>query len=518
MHHRRDLMFFKSKTKTVKTEDTALIEFKRLWNDELLKPVDSRDFSRAYNYASRKHTIREICMKTYFNFSSEDSVRFKEACDAFDDGDILWTFLLIRQFASVSVYSTQLKHITNKRRTFLSEKRKDTIITRHSVRSYLHNIMQSSEKKGEDFVKSALAEYALYEKYKSEGKYKSAYKVAALTDKTGDYISNLKKHLYYVAKRPITSENIEETNAYFEYAGKYFNFKRKKKEGGHVVVNDIDIVISMLIFMRNGGNISREELYDNIHRTVKVYCMESVFAPVCILADYLYQIGETEMEKMVLKLLVHYGEAINEKYRKRYTCLELMYKNSNKFIFRHKPHTPLECVVFDDTKDDFETLLKKCVEEKERNSWCIAVKREFKTYEFSYKYFYDDKLLSTLETILDNEFGDYVLEYSMRTFFSGDNSDDAKHSMIIITSGKNQYTDFPKIGMMVKLEPITKKFVNVHYCVLYLPEDTYTDSEIKNDSEYINSILSETSDSRFRTFSMVVEKLIWNTVNDFLNR
>ena len=510
-------MFFKRTIKNT-TEDSALVEFKRLWNDELLKAVDIRDFSKAYNYASRKHNIRELCMKSYFNFSSEDSVRFKEACDAFDNGDILWTFLLIRQFASIPVYSNLLKHITNKRRTFLSEKRKDTIITRHSVRMYLHNIMQTSEKKGEEYIKDALAEYSLYEKYKEEGKYKSAYKVAALTDKPSDYVSNMKKFLYYAARRPITSENIKQTNAYFEYVGKYYNFKRKKKEGGHIEVNDIDIIIAMLIFIRNGGNISREDLYNKMHRTVKVYCMESVFSPICILADYLYQIGETEMEKMVLKLLVHYGEAINEKYKKRHTCLELMYKNSNKFIFRHKAHTPLECVVFDKEKEEFETLLKKCINEKEKNSWCIAVKRDFKTYEFSYKYFYDDKLLSTLETVLDNEFGDYVLEYSMRTFFSGDMGNNAKHSMIIITSGKNQYADFPKIGMMVKLEPITKKFVNVHYCILYLPEEEYNEDEIKKDTEYIKSILNDDSDSRFKTFSMVVERLTWNTVDDLLNR
>ena len=209
------------------------------------------------------------------------------------------------------------------------------------------------------------------------------------------------------------------------------------------------------------------------------------------------------MEQMVLKYLVYYGEALNDKYKKRYTCLELMSKNSNKFIFRHKAHTPLECVVYNDS-DQIEDIIKKCINEKEKNSWCLAVKHDVKTYEFSYKYFYDDKLLSTLETVLDNEFGDFVLEYSMRTFFDGDSSENAKHSMIIITSGKNQYSDFPKIGIMVKIEPITKKIVNVHYCILYLPEEEYTPRLIEEDSKYLESILNEEADSRFKTFSMVL--------------
>jgi nicotinate-nucleotide adenylyltransferase len=77
----------------------------------------------------------------------------------------------------------------------------------------------------------------------------------------------------------------------------------------------------------------------------------------------------------------------------------------------------------------------------------------------------------------------------MRTFFSGDNKENAKHSMIIITSGKNQYADFPKIAMMVKIEPITKKYVNLHYCTLYLPEEEYTAEEILEDSSYVENIL-----------------------------
>lgn len=508
-------MLFQRKDKT--NADVAMNEFLRLWKEELLKPVDSRDFSKVYNYALRKYSIRDKCMKNYFDFESENSLRYKEACKAFDEGDIFWTFMLIRQFASVPGCNTSLKHLTNKRRAFLSDKRKESVITRYSARVYLHNLMQNSEKPAEDFIKEAIHDFERYQELKEAGKFKSAYKVAALTNKTTDYASTMKKYLYYAAKRQITPENLEQTNKYFDIVSRYYNFKRKTKGGGHVIVDDIDVIIALLVFMRNGGNISRDELVKRMHRTVKVYCTESTFSPICLLADYLYQVGETEMEQMVLKLLVYYGEAIDDKYRKRYTCLELMCKNSNKFIFRHKAHTPLECVLYN-PGEDISSVIKKAFNEKEKNSWCLAIKHDVKTYEFSYKYFYDDKLLSTLETVLDNEFGDYVLEYSMRTYFDGDDSDNAKHSMIIITSGKNQYSDFPKIGIMVKIEPITKKFVNVHYCVLYLPEESYTEEHIKEDSKYLESILNDETDSRFKTFSMVVENLTWNTVNDMLNR
>lgn len=512
---RRDKMLFQRKDKT--NADVAFQEFSRLWNEELLKVVDSRDFSKVYNFALRKYTIREKCLKTYFDFTSEDSLRYKEACEAFNDGDIFWTYMLIRQFATVPGCNNALKHLTNKRRSFLSDKRKNSIVTRYPVRIYIHNLMQSAGKSGEEFISEALKDFELYNKLFADGKFKSAYRVAALTDKTNEYPSNLKKYLYYAAKRPVTPENIQQTNRYFEYVGKYFNFKRKTKGGGHVIVSDIDIIIALIVFMRNGGNVDREDLMKKVHRTVKVYCTENAFSPICLFADYLYQIGETEIEQLVLKLLVYYGEAINDKYRKRYTCLELMSKNSNKFIFRHKAHTPLECVVYNRT-DNIRDIIEKCNRVKEKNSWCLAIKHDVKTYEFNYKYFYDDKLLSTLETVLDNEFGDFVLEYSMRTFFDGDNSENAKHSMIIITSGKNQYSDFPKIGIMIKIEPITKKIVNFHYCILYLPEEEYTPELLEEDAVYLESILNDTTDSRFKTFSMVVENLTWNTVNELLSK
>ena len=519
MHYRRDKMFFKTESKDLSTTENATMqEFKRLWNDELIKKVDSRDFSKAYNYASRKHQIRDACMKTYFDFSSENSLRFKEACDAFDEGDIMWTYMLIRQFASISGHSSSLKQLTNKRRAFLSEKRKDSVISRHSVRMYIHNLMQLPAKTGEDFIASAISDLEEYESLKNEQKYKSAYKLAALTEKSGDYVHNIKKFLYYAAKRPLTEENKAQTKKYFDYACRYFTFKRKKKEGGYVEVDDIDVIISLLVFIRNGGDISRDEYIKRMHRTVKVYCMESVFSPICLFADFLYQIGEPELEQIVLKLLVYYGEAISEKYKKRYTCLELMSKNSNKFIFRRKAHTPIECVTYDSATEKFSEVLTRCINEKEKNTWCIVIKSHFQSYEFSYKYFYDDRLLSTLESILDNEFGEYVLEYSMRTYFSGDAKENAKHSMIIITSGKNQYADFPKIAMMVKIEPITKKYVNIHYCTLYLPEEEYTQEDLLEDTKYVESILKDSSGSRFTTFSKVIEDLTWRTVDDLIGK
>lgn len=510
-------MFSNSSKKMSNATDVTMNEFKRLWNEELMKVVDKRDFSKAYNFALRKSAIRDICMKTYFDFNSEDSQRFVEACKAFDEGDLLWTFMLIRQFASVPGNNSSLKFLTNKRRAFLSEKRKDTIITRHSAQKYLHTIMQTSERTGEEFIENALLDMETYENLKSEGKYKSAYKIVALTDKTSDYAANIKKYLYYAAKRPITDENREQTKKYFEYAAKYYNFSRKTRNGEHIVVCDIDIVISLIIYMLNGGDVSRDEVISKMHRTVKVYCAESFFSPICVLADFLYHLGETEMERIVLKIMVNFGETISDKYKKRYTFLKLMSEDSNKFIFRHKSSEPLECIDYTG-ESTIEETLQTLLETKEKNSWCLAIKHTVKTYEFKYKYFYDDKLLSTLETVLDNEFGDYVLEYSMKVFFNGDDISDAKHSMLIITSGKNLYSDFPKIGILVKIEPITKKFVNVHYCVLYLPDESYSDELLKQDSQYITAIVNDESGSRFKTFSQVVESLVWNTVNDMLNK
>lgn len=515
-------MFFIHKDKDIKVnnniDNSAMKEFNRLWNEELFKKVSSRDFSKAYNYAMRKYSIRDLCMKNFFDFQSEGSVRYKEACEAFDKNDIFWTFMLLRQFATIPAYAALLKQITNKRRTFLSEKRKESVITRHSVRAYIRNLMHGNTKNAEEFIENALKDMERYQLLKEKNYYKSAYKLITLSDKPSEYTSNIKKFLFYAAKRPITEENRAQTEKYFEYVGKYYNFLRKRKDGSYVLITDIDVIIAMVVYLRNGGNIDREDLTKRMHRTVKVYCAESVYAPVCLLTDYLYQIGETELEKMVLHTLIHYGGAINERYKKRFTCLDLMYQNSNRFIFRHKAHTPIECVLFKKEKEDFGKLLRKCIDEKEENSWCIAIKHSFQTYEVNYKYFYDDKLLSTLESVYDNEFGDYVLEYSIRTFFSGDSKENASHSMIIITSGKNQYTDFPKIGMMLKLEPISKKLVNVHYSVLYLPESSYSDEEIKNDEIYIDSILNDTQDSRFKTFSTVIENLTWSTVNNLFNK
>lgn len=512
------MLFLRKETTNAVADNSAMKEFNKLWNDELSKKVSSRDFSTAYNYALRKYSIRDICMKSFFDFTSEESVRFKEACDAFDKNDIFWTYMLIRQFASVPALAPVLKQFTNKRRTFLSEKRKESIITRHSVRGYIRNLMHGNTNNAEEFIKNALYDAERYEELKEKKQYKSAYRLIALTDKHSEYAANIKKFLYYAAKRPITEENAEQTMRFFDYAGKYYNFLRKRKDGTYVLVTDIDIIIAMVVYFRNGGKIDRDELEKMMHRTVKVYCAESLYAPVCLLTDYLYQIGETELEKSVLQTLIRYSGSINEKYKKRYTCLELMYQNSNRFIFRHQANTPIECVPYNAENENIGDVLKKCIDEKSSNSWCVAIKHSFMTYEFNYKYFYDDKLLTTLETVYDNEFGDYILEYSIRTFFSGDRSDNSSHSMIIITSGKNQYTDFPKIGMMIKLEPISKKLVNIHFCTLYLPEETYTEESLKEDVQYLESLLKDNKDSRFKTFSSVIEDLTWNTVDSLFSK
>ena len=197
-------MLFQKTKSNLKTADSDMREFKRLWNEELVKNVDSRNFTKAYHFANRKRSIKEECMKNYFDFTSESSPRFKEACDAFNDSDVMWTHMLIRQFASLPGHAKLLNHLTNKRRSFLSVKRSETVISRGSVRLYVHNLMKNFEKQAENFVEAALAEMELYKTYYEQGKYKSAYKIAALTDKSADYVTSIKKYLYYVAKRPIT--------------------------------------------------------------------------------------------------------------------------------------------------------------------------------------------------------------------------------------------------------------------------------------------------------------------------
>lgn len=510
-------MFFQ-KNVTTMTDEQIRNEFKRLWNAELVKRVDSRDFSKAYNYAQRKHSIRDWAMKNYFDFASESSVRFKEACDAFDEGDIFWTFMLIREFASVPDFSNMAKQFTNKRRAFLSDKRKESVINKRSTRWYMHDVMKQA-KTGEDFIKGALEDFALYEQYKAEKKYKSAYQIIALTNKTDDYTANIKKYLYYAAKRPITPENEKQTLAYFEYAGKYYNFKRKLRNGnGYLLIKDIDILMATIAFYHNGGTVDEEQLHADLHRTVKVYTNESMFPPICTLANYLYQIDEIDMEKAVLDVLVKHGEAINEKYKKRYTFLELMQENSSNFIFRHDARTPLECIIFDENQHNIKQLILDSSKNKAPNSWCIVIKNTVKTFELNYKFYYEDRLLATLESIFDMEFGDFVLEYAMSTFFSGDMHFRGQHSMLVITSGKNKFTDFPKIGVMIKMEPITKKLVNIHYCILYLPEEEYTEQILDEDVEYINSILKGTAGTRFNTFIDTIESLIWRAVRTLLEK
>lgn len=508
-------MFFQHKEKI--TNAVAIQEFERLWNEELHKRGEYRDFSKAYDYAMKTSSIREEYIKDYFDFESEDSVRFKEACQALDEGDIYWAFMLLRQFSSISDLSASLKELTNKRRIFLTEDRKESIVARQSVEVFLERIMKSSVRKSEEFVEEALANFDTYVALKEAKKFKSAYRAAVFTDKSTNYVLNLKKYLYYVAGRPITAENMQQTERYFKLIEKYFCFKRKTKDNELVLVDDIDIIISYLIYMRNGGNVAFDDLLKRLHRMVKVYCAENLSSSVCVLADYLHSIGETELEQTTLKQLVMHGQTINDKYKKRYTYLELMSENSNKFIFRHDSKTPLECVIYKES-GELSDFLEKYTKEKAKNSWCLVVKHDVKTYESNSKNFHEDKILSTLETVLDNEFGDYLLEHCVDTYFNGDSRKKAKESMIIITSGRNHYSDFPKLGIMVKIEPITKKIINVHYCVLYLPEEKYTPELLKEDCEYIEKIINDETDSRYKTFSSVIEELVWNTVNDLLTK
>ena len=243
------MFFFKKKAEQAAAADKA--EFLRLWNEELTKDVDRRDFTKAYNFALKKRSIRNLVFTNYLNFESEDSPRFHEACDAFDEGDIMWTFMLIRQFASVPQLKATLKYYTNKCRVFLSDKRKASVISRHSTRWYIPDLMKNF-KAGESFIRSALEDAAAYETLKKEGKYLSAYKIAALTEKTGEYTTNIKKYLYYAAKRPLTEENRQQTEDYFKYVEKYYNFKRRLHGGGNIIVKDIDIITALAAYRHNG--------------------------------------------------------------------------------------------------------------------------------------------------------------------------------------------------------------------------------------------------------------------------
>lgn len=494
-------------------------EFLKLWNDELAKDVDRRDFTKAYNFASKKRSVRAWAFNNYLNFEAEDSPRFREACEAFDEGDIMWTFMLIRQFASVPALKTTLKYYTNKCRSFLSDKRKASVISRHSTRWYIHDLMKNA-KVGENFIQSALEDVREYEALKNEGKYLSAYKIAALTEKTGEYTANIKKYLYYAAKRPLTEENCRQTEEYFKFVEKYYNFKRRLHGGGTIIIKDIDVVSALAAYRHNGGNVDYEALKTDLHRTVKVYCHENMFAPVCLLADYLYEIEEFELEKMTLSLLTKHEEAIEEKYKKRFTILELMDEKSQSFIFRIPPHTALECVPVPEDCADAEKFISDCFKEKQKNTWCMILKHTVKTFELNSKYYYEDRVLNSLEDVLDREFGDYVLESAVHMYFTGDEFQHKKsrHSMLIVTSGKNGFANFPKIGLMVKLEPITKNLINIHYCRLYLPDDSFSRETVHEDIEYIRANINGKEGTRLGTFENTIENLVWGTVNKLLDK
>ena len=61
MFYRSDRMFFRSALNDTKTDNSAMQEFKRLWNDELMKKVDSRDFSKEKRKLS-DYNLRVLCI------------------------------------------------------------------------------------------------------------------------------------------------------------------------------------------------------------------------------------------------------------------------------------------------------------------------------------------------------------------------------------------------------------------------------------------------------------------------
>jgi hypothetical protein len=100
------------------------------------------------------------------------------------------------------------------------------------------------------------------------------------------------------------------------------------------------------------------------------------------------------------------------------------------------------------------------------------------------------------------------------------------------TNWQNVYSDLSELDAYVRTNYIGEideenlnKFVLAGYLygiedkyAAYLPEEEYTPETIENDAKYLESILHDNTDSRFKTFSMVVENLTWNAVNEMLNK
>lgn len=509
-------MFFLKKRTDTRFAHTLQLKFKNIWNEALSHEVGSRDFSKAYRYMSKHNEIKNWALTNYFNFKSENSPRFQEVCEAINNNDVTRAFLLLREFNTTPLFDLYLVELTSKMNYFLSDKRKESVVVRHSVNWFIDDILTNFSQEGETFVKNALLRFSKFEALVKEQKYKSACKFALLCDEDENYHIDMKKYLYYVASRPLTIENEQETIDYINYVRKYFSFMRRSLEGELVSVVDIDILIAAITFLHNGGKIDEETLKYELELTVKTYCLERLFTPLCLLADYLYSIGEIEYEKIVLEALMYDGETIIEKYHKRYTYLDLMKDSSKNFIFRHSPKVSLECLFFDKEKDSFCDLVERNYKSKEKNCWSVVLQQKIESFELVSSYHNTDKILFAIESNLDREFGDYVLEKYVNTFFDSESQDVASNSILIVTSGKNKYTDFPKIGFLVKVEPISQKYINVRYCLLYFPDEEYSENDCKKDSDYIVSILERSDSSRFKTYSKVVEKIVWDTVRNLV--
>ncbi len=509
-------MCFLKKRENTRLAHTLQQKFKRIWAEALSSEVGSRDFSKAYKFISKHNEIQNWALLSYFNFKSEDSPRFKEVCDAINNNDITRAFLSLREFNTTPLFDLYLANLTGKMNVFLSDKRKESVVVRHSVNWFIDDVLANSSQEGEAFVKKALLNFGRYEELLKEKKYKSASKLALLSEEDEDYASNMKKYLYYVCGRTLTEENAKETVDYINYVKKYFSFMRRSLEGELMQIADIDILIACITFVHKGGKLDEEALKYDLELTVKTYCLERLFTPVCLLADYLYLIGEVDYEKIVLDALMYDGETIIEKYHKRFTYLDLIKENPKNFIFRHSPKTPIECLAYDREKDDFCKLVESNHTQKEKNCWTIVLQQKIESFELVASYHNTDKILFAIESNLDREFGDYVLEKYANTYFNTESQDIASNSIIIVTSGKNKYTDFPKIGFMVKVEPISQKYINVRYCLLYFPDEEYNEKDCKKDSSYIAAILERSDFSRFKPYSKVVEKIVWDTVRNLV--
>lgn len=495
--------------------DTTFVpkKFQELWSRELFIEVGSRDFSKAYNYIAKRPAIRDWAIEKYFNFVSSDSPRFKDVCDVFDAHYAMRAFLSLLDFDSVPLFETTIKNFVEKRNFFLTEKCTESAVVRHSVNWYIEDVLENHAQEAEAFIKSALEDMKYYKELKEKRDYKSACRIALLTDTPEDYPANIKKYLYYAACRPITEDNLQQTLDYFDYVKKYFSFNQTLENGELLSIMNIDVIICEIAFLNNGGKVNIIKLEEDIIHTVEGYCREHLYTPVFLLIDYLYLIGETTLEMLTLETLFKNEGCVNYKYRKRYSFLKLVYQTSNSFVLRNSSKLPLECIIAK-SDDKIPQMLIEASAEKEKHSWCICLKQKIDTVELSSNIRFSDKILNILERVLNNEFGEYAIEGIINTFFNNEFKENAFRSILILTSGENRQVHFPKIGVLIRVEPITKCFLNVSYSILYLPDETRAEKDITADFEYIQSFLNNSDNSIFNSFYKRIETLVWNTVNN----